>query len=66
VKKGPFYVLFLSNMPSVLVESGFVSHPDESKRLRDARYLDSLADGIAKALSGYRDAYAPVTARTKP
>ena len=26
VKKGPFYVLFLSSMPSVLVESGFVTH----------------------------------------
>ncbi len=65
VKKGPFYVLFLSNMPSVLVESGFVSHPGEARRLRDRRYLDALADGIAKALTGYRDTYAPMTAQTK-
>jgi N-acetylmuramoyl-L-alanine amidase len=66
VKKGPFFVLFLSNMASVLVESGFVSHPREAKRLRDGRYLDALAAGIATALADHRDAYAPVTAQKAP
>ena len=48
VKKGPFYVLFLSSMPSVLVESGFVTHAAEAKRLRDDRYVAALAEQIAR------------------
>ena len=53
VKKGPFYVLFLSNMPSVLVEVGFITNPTEAKRLRDSRYLDRLGEQIAAGVSGY-------------
>ena len=63
VKKGPFYVLFLSSMPSVLVESGFVTHAAEAKRLRDDRYVDALAEQIAEGLSAYRRSGTAVTAR---
>jgi N-acetylmuramoyl-L-alanine amidase len=56
VKKGPFYVLFLSSMPSVLVESGFVTHAQEAKRLRDDRYVNAFAEQIAEGLSDYRGA----------
>ena len=61
VKKGPFYVLFLSSMPSVLVESGFVTHAMEAKRLRDDRYVDALAEQIAQGLSDYRGASAVIS-----
>ena len=63
VKKGPFYVLFLSSMPSVLVESGFVTHAAEAKRLADDRYVAALAEQIAQGLSDYRGATSAVTAR---
>lgn len=53
VKKGPFYVLFLSNMPAILVEVGFLTNRTEAKRLRDARYLDSLAGQIASGVQRY-------------
>ena len=33
VKKGPFYVLFLSNMPAILVEAGFLTNRDEARRV---------------------------------
>ncbi len=62
VKKGPFYVLFLSSMPSVLVESGFVTHAGEAKRLRDDRYVGALAEQIARGLSDYRNGFGSVTA----
>ncbi|HKA15007.1 MAG TPA: N-acetylmuramoyl-L-alanine amidase [Myxococcota bacterium] len=62
VKKGPFYVLFLPSMPSVLVESGFVTHAGEARLLRDDRYVDALAEQIAQGLSDYRGASA-ITAR---
>jgi N-acetylmuramoyl-L-alanine amidase len=62
VKKGPFYVLFLSSMPSVLVESGFVTHAAEAKRLGDDRYVEALAEQIAQGLSDYRGATTAITA----
>ena len=48
VKKGPFYVLFLSNMPAILVEAGFLTNRGEAARLRDVDYLDELAEQIAR------------------
>jgi N-acetylmuramoyl-L-alanine amidase len=54
VKKGPFYVLFLSNMPAILVEVGFLTHKEEARRLRDRGYLDDLAEQIAAGVVHYR------------
>jgi len=63
VKKGPFYVLFLSNTPAILVEAGFVTNRTEVKRLRDDSYLDALANGIATGLSRYREGESTVAKR---
>jgi len=60
VKKGPFYVLFLSNMPSILVEAGFLTNRGEARRLGDVDYLDELARQISIGLTRYRDASATV------
>jgi len=54
-KKGPFYVLFLSNMPAILVETGFVTNKSDAKRLRNGDYLDSVATQIALGVKRYRD-----------
>jgi N-acetylmuramoyl-L-alanine amidase len=54
-KKGPFYVLFLSNMPAILVEAGFLTNKTDAKRLRNGDYLDSVATQIATGLERYRD-----------
>lgn len=56
VKQGPFYVLFLSNMPAILVEAGFLTNRDEARRLRDLDYLDELAGQITLGLARYREA----------
>lgn len=55
VKKGPFYVLFMSSMPSILVEMGFVTNRKESRLLASDRYLDTLAAQIAAGLGHYRN-----------
>jgi len=55
VKKGPFYVLFLSDTPAILVEAGFVTNKTEAKRLRSDAYLEALADRIATGVARYRD-----------
>jgi N-acetylmuramoyl-L-alanine amidase len=56
VKQAPFYVLAGARMPAVLVEFGFVSHPEESRRLRDPAYQDSLAEAVAAGVSAWRRA----------
>lgn len=61
-KRGPFYVLYLSDMPALLVEAGFVTHAADAVRLRDPDYLDALATTIARGVERYRDSQAPVVA----
>ena len=53
VREGPFWVLVGAQMPSILVELGYVSHPIESKRLYDKSYQQLLANGIANGVDSY-------------
>ncbi len=50
LKKGPFYVLFMSSMSSVLVETGFLTNRRDVKLLRSAKYQRELAEAIAKGV----------------
>jgi N-acetylmuramoyl-L-alanine amidase len=62
VKRGPFYVLFMSSMPSILVEVGFLTHREEARRLRNHDYGALLSASIAAGIARYRDARSPVVA----
>jgi N-acetylmuramoyl-L-alanine amidase len=53
VKQAPFYVLLGAEMPSVLVETSFISNPTECERLSTARYQDTLADAIVDGIETY-------------
>jgi len=53
VRQGPFYVLLGATMPSVLVETAFISHPREEKRLVSSAYQKSAAQAIAAAIKEY-------------
>jgi len=53
VRQGPFWVLVGAQMPSVLVEVGFITHPSEAKRLVDSKYQKSLATGLANGVERY-------------
>ena len=50
VQQAPFYVLMGVEVPAVLVEVGFISHPSEGRRLQDpsyrARLVTALSEGI--------------------
>ena len=54
VKKGPFYVLFLSSMPAILLESGFLTNRQDAKLLRSEKYLMAMAEHVASGLGEYR------------
>ena len=53
VKRGPFYVLIGANMPSILVETGFITNKREEKRLRNNKYINNLANAIALGIDKY-------------
>jgi N-acetylmuramoyl-L-alanine amidase len=53
VKQAPFYVLLGAQMPSILVETSFISNPTECKRLVDPGYQDHLADAIIVGVERY-------------
>jgi N-acetylmuramoyl-L-alanine amidase len=46
VKRGPFYVLVGAYMPCVLVETSFLTHPAEGRRLAARAYRESVAEGV--------------------
>lgn len=57
VKQGPFWVLHGAFMPSVLVEVGFVSNPDEGEYINSETGKNELASAIANAIMDYRNTY---------
>ncbi len=52
-KQGPFYVLDGTYMPSVLVETAFLTHPEEGGRIRSEAYREALAEGIYRGIKRY-------------
>lgn len=54
LKKGPFYVLFMSSMSSVLVETGFITNKQDAGLLRTSAYQALIAEQIADAVDRYR------------
>ena len=53
VKAGNFHVIRETDMPSVLVEGGFITNKEERMLLRDKTYLDKVAYGIAEGIDLY-------------
>lgn len=51
VRQAPFKVLMGANMPSVLVELGFLSNPEEEAKLQSQAYLAQLADALVRAVT---------------
>jgi len=53
VEQAGFAVLKSPDMPSILIETGFITNPDEERKLRSASYQRKLAAGIYAAIEGY-------------
>lgn len=53
VRSGPFWVLVGAQMPAVLIELGFISHPKEAVNMIDHRYQKTQAIGIANGVDRY-------------
>lgn len=53
VEQAGFAVLKAPDIPSILVETAFISNPQEEAKLRDDGYQDQLADAITKGIKRY-------------
>ena len=53
VKQAGFWVLYNTKMPSVLIETGFISNPTEEKFLNSKEGQDYLASSIFRACRNY-------------
>ena len=53
VKQAPFYVLLGAQMPSILIETAFISNSRECKRLVNSKYQDRMCDAIVNGIREY-------------
>lgn len=53
VERANFAVLKAPDIPSVLVETGFISNPDDEKKLKNASHQNRLADDMMKGVRAY-------------
>lgn len=52
-KEALFVVLLGAKMPSILVETSFLSNPEDEQRLASDAYQQALADNVAEAVEGF-------------
>jgi N-acetylmuramoyl-L-alanine amidase len=53
VEQAGFAVLKAPDIPSILIETAFISNPEEEKRLNDEDYQDKLATAIVSGIKRY-------------
>jgi N-acetylmuramoyl-L-alanine amidase len=53
VEQAGFAVLKAPDIPSVLVETAFISNPEEEAKLRNSAYREQLADALMRGIIRY-------------
>lgn len=54
VKRSQFLVLVKPNCPAILIEAGFMTHADESKRIYNSEYRKRMAQAIVDGIWSYK------------
>jgi len=57
VSQDPFWVLWRTAMPAVLIEVGFMSNPDDLATMRTEKGRDGIAEGIYQAFKTFKGRY---------
>ena len=65
VEQAGFAVLKAPDIPSVLVETAFISNPEEEVKLRSPEYQEQLADALVRGIERYFSRNPPL-ARSRP
>ena len=66
VSQDPFWVLWRTAMPSVLIEVGFMSNPNDLATMRTEKGRDGIADGIFSAFKTFKTRYDGGTSAPAP
>jgi N-acetylmuramoyl-L-alanine amidase len=53
VEQAGFAVLKAPDIPSILIETAFISNPEEEAKLNDDAYQDKMADAVAQGIKNY-------------
>ena len=67
MKKAPFVVLIGADIPSLLIETSFITNPREERRLKSEAYIERIVNGIILGIKQYsmqRPEESPETLRT--
>ena len=60
VQKAGFMVLKSPDIPSILVETAFISNPGEERKLKSSKHQARMANAIFKGIVGYFTEHAPM------
>jgi len=63
VEQAAFAVLKAPQIPSILVETAFISNPEEEKKLNDEAYQEKIARAILRGIKSYLAKNPPLRAR---
>jgi len=66
IKRARFSVLSGVRHPAILMEGGFMTHPNEARLIHNEAYQNALANGIVDAVVKYRYAVGPKNATSVP
>ena len=61
VRRARFEVLRTAQMPAILIEGGYMSHPTEGRKIFDTGYRKQMAAAIVRGIQNYQKATAPAS-----
>jgi N-acetylmuramoyl-L-alanine amidase len=59
VRRARFEVLRTAEMPAILIEGGYLSHPSESRKIFDANWRRQMAAAVLRGIVSYQKLAAP-------
>jgi N-acetylmuramoyl-L-alanine amidase len=65
VRRARFEVLRSAEMPSILVEAGYMSHPDEGKKIFSVEYRKLMAAAIVRGIKNYQQQTSPAVTKAE-
>jgi N-acetylmuramoyl-L-alanine amidase len=66
VRRARFEVLRTAEMPAILIEGGYMSHPVESRKIFDAHWRSQMAGAIVRAIQNYQKLTSPAPPAKPP
>ncbi len=66
LKTASFHVLWNTDKPALLLELGFLTHPDDARRLTDQAFLGKLSRAVSRGILRYKELYEGTFGFTRP